>query len=163
MGAKKTRSKEALGQSQRKDAHRPVVLGRGPHRVESLLELIDIRFARQKRYAQYQLDEDSADRPYIDSGRIMTGTPEQFWWPVPAVRQSSLGSVTHRVMTWHVMRLPASAYSRARPKSAILSSPSELISRLFGFRSCTVSGPYPIPDRSRAKREGVFEAGSLAL
>ena len=43
---------------------------------------------------------------------------------------------THRVMTWQVILYPGSAKSRARPKSAILSWPSDAMSKLLGLRSC---------------------------
>ena len=52
-----------------------------------------------------------------------------------AVSCGSEGLLTHSVMTCEVILEPASPNSRARPKSAILSSPLEAINRLFGFRS----------------------------
>ena len=132
--------------SQPVDTYRPICLGWRAQCTEDRLKLVHVGLAGEVRSAQHQLREDASDRPDVNRSAVVSTAPEKLGRAVPSAIQVSMEercsfrcgieTSTDRVITWQFILYPGSAKSRARPKSAIFSCPSDAISKLLGLRSC---------------------------
>lgn len=125
----------------------PIFLCGCAQRPEDRGELLEIRLAGQIRHPKHQFCKNAAHAPHVHRCAVCACAQEELGGTVPSENiqrnvsapvscDEALDDRTHRVTTWLVIRAPGSAHSRAKPKSAILSSPEGEMSKLLGFKSC---------------------------